>query len=176
MWKWGLGRCPGHGENQKLFVFALIEMMMMMLETPILTLRHITCFISTPALIISPFLWLPVFQQGWLICSQPSPPSACALLFLTWVVLSNILTLKSAGLSTTLGSPNVSFPSLLSTAGRLWKPLCSLYLSSSAISPSRTPLFVKCKQMSPGQSHVKKSRGCFPSWPASTHRTLHVML
>lgn len=157
MWKWGLGKCPGHGENQKHFVFALTGMMNM-LETPILTLRCITCFISTWALIISscpsPLPWLPVFQQGWQICSQPSPPSASALLFLTWVVLSNILILKSAGLSTTLGSANICFPSLLSTARRLWKPLCSLSFGSSAVPPSQTPLFVKRKQISPGQSHV----------------------
>lgn len=158
MWKQGLGKRSGHGENQKLFVSALTEMMMMMLETPILTLRHITWFISTSAIIISScppsFSWLPVFQQGWLICSQPSPPSVCALLFLRWVVLSNTLTLKSAELSTTLGSSNVRFPPLLSTASGLWKPLCSLCFSSSAISPSQMPWFVKHKQISPGQSHV----------------------
>lgn len=128
MWNWGLGKCPCHGENQKHFGLALTEMMM--IETPILTLRHITWFISTSALITSlrpsPFPWLPIFQQGWLICSQPPPPSACAFIFLTRVVLSNTLTQKSVGLSTALGSSNIHFPSLLSAAGRLWKTLCSL--------------------------------------------------
>lgn len=93
-------------------------------------LRHITWFISTSALITSPcpspFPWLAVFQHGWLICSQTPPPSACAFIFLTRVVLSNILTLKSAGLCTTLGSSNIHLPSLLSAAGRCWKPLYSL--------------------------------------------------
>lgn len=79
MWNRGLGKGPGHGENQKHFGLALTETMM--IETPILTLRHITWFISTSALITSPrpspFPWLPVFQQGWLICSQPPPLCLC---------------------------------------------------------------------------------------------------
>lgn len=40
-------------------------------------------------------------------------PSACALFFLIWVVLSNILTLKSVGLSTTLGSSSLHLSTLL---------------------------------------------------------------
>ena len=154
-----------------------------MSETPILTLRHITWFISTSAIITSPLRWLPVFQQGWLICSQSSHPPASALLLLTWVVWPGILTLNAAGLSTTLGSSNICFPSLFSIAGRLWKPLCSLFLSSSAVPPSQMHLVVKHKQISPGQSRVPHQQTQrlipllpVPSWLASRHSILRVLL
>lgn len=58
---------------------------------------------------------------------------------------------ESAGLSTSLGSSNIDFPLLLSTADRLWKPLCSLSSSRSSELNAST---VKHKQLSPGQSHV----------------------
>lgn len=173
MWNRGLGKCPGHGEKQKHSGLALTAMMM--IEMPILTLSHITWFISTSALITSPrpspFPWLPVFQQGWLICSQPPPLPACAFIFLTRIVLSNILTQKSAGLSTTLGSSNIHFPSFLSAAGGLWEPLYSL---CHLFEPK---VFTYCQmhaQISPVPHH--KTTSHIISWPAPTHRISHVKL
>lgn len=136
MWKRELGKCPGHGENQKHFVFALTEMMMMV-ETPFLTVTHTTWFISTSVLIISSCPWLPVFQQGWLIYSQPCAPSASALLFLTWVTLSNILIPSLLDYPQPLANPTYTSHCFCPHLADSGSPFA---LSLSAIPPSWTPL------------------------------------
>lgn len=158
-------------------MFLLTEMMMMILETPILTLRHITCFISTSDFISScpsPFPWLPIFQQIWLICSQPSPRllvlyssslGLCCPTFWLWSLLDY---------PQPLAHPACTSQHFFSTASRLWKPSCSLCFSSSAVSPSQIPLFVKHKQISPGQSYVPCDKNPEVS-SLDLHRISHVI-
>lgn len=115
-------------------------------ENPVLTLSPVTWCISTSALsshpVPHPLCDFQSFSRDDWSALGLLPPSACALLILTWV-LSNVSTPKFVGLSTTLGSPSIQFPSLLSVTSRVSRPLCCLSLS----------FCLSWTQISPGPPH-----------------------
>lgn len=151
MWNRGLGKCPSHGENQKHFGPALTEMTM--IETPILTLRHITWFISTSA----PYH----LTLSFTLSMTPSLSARMTDLFSASSSLCLCFHLPHSGCAVqhfdsevcwTIHNPWLIQHSLPITFVHSWQTGSSF--TPSTISFSQMPLLtVKCMQISPVPHH-----------------------